>query len=98
MPFDAVFKYLNDTPFTILWNQLPFQEIRALLKYWNWAERDLKLTRLSAIITPYLAKFIKYYKSNAAYLYEIFITFFDFIYQGPLLWLAHSIQGQSNES
>ena len=33
-----------------------------------WAERDIKLTRLSAIISPYWAKFLKYNKSNTAFL------------------------------
>ena len=39
------------------------------------AERDLKLTRLSAIISPYLAKFMKHDKSNKASLCEIVIIF-----------------------
>ena len=38
-------------------------------------ERNSKLTRLSAVISPYLAKFIKYNKSNAAFLREIVNTF-----------------------
>ena len=38
-------------------------------------ECNSKLTRLSAVISPYLGKFIKYNKSNAAFLREIFNTF-----------------------
>ena len=38
-------------------------------------ERDLKLTRLSAIISPYLAKFMKHNKSNTVFLREIVIIF-----------------------
>ena len=40
-------------------------------------ERDLKLTGLSAIISPYQAKFIRHNKSNTAFLHEIVITFFS---------------------
>ena len=36
-------------------------------------ERDLKLTRLSALISSYLAKFMKHNKSNGAFLHEIVI-------------------------
>ena len=32
-------------------------------------------TRLSALISPYLAKFMKHNKSNTAFLHEIVITF-----------------------
>ena len=39
------------------------------------AERDLKLTRLSAHISPYLAKFMKHNKSNTAFLHEIMLLF-----------------------
>ena len=39
------------------------------------AERDLKLTRLSAIISPYLAKFMKHNKSDTTFLHEIVIIF-----------------------
>ena len=39
------------------------------------AEQDLKLTRLSAIISPSLAKFMKRNKFNTAFLHEIVITF-----------------------
>ena len=38
-------------------------------------EPDLKLTRLSAVISPYLAKFMKHNKSNTAFLREIVIIF-----------------------
>ena len=38
-----------------------------------WAERDLKLTRLSAIISPYLAKFMNHNKSNTTFVHEIVI-------------------------
>ena len=40
-----------------------------------YTERDLKLTTLSALISPYLAKFMKHNKSNAAFLREIVIIF-----------------------
>ena len=39
------------------------------------AERDLKLTTLSALICPYLAKFMKHNKSNTAFLHEIVFIF-----------------------
>ena len=42
------------------------------------AARDLKLTRLWAIISPYLTKFIKYNKLNTAFLHEIVIIFSPF--------------------
>ena len=38
-----------------------------------WGELDLKLNRLSAISSPYLAKFTKHNKSNTASLHEIVI-------------------------
>ena len=41
-----------------------------------WAERDLKLTRLSALVFSYLAKFMKYNKSNITFLHETVIIFF----------------------
>ena len=37
------------------------------------AERDLKLTRLSALISPYLTKLMKHNKSNTTFLREIVI-------------------------
>ena len=37
------------------------------------AERDLKLIRSSAIISPYLAELIRHNKSNAAFLHDIVI-------------------------
>ena len=40
-----------------------------------YTERDLKLTILSALISPYLAKFMKHNKSNAAIWSEIVINF-----------------------
>ena len=40
-----------------------------------YVERDWKLTRLSAIISPNLAKFVKLYKSNTAFLHEMVIAF-----------------------
>ena len=39
------------------------------------AKRDLKLTRLSAIITPYLVKFMKHNKSNTTFLRQVVIIF-----------------------
>ena len=54
-------------------------------------ELDLNLTRLSAIISTYLTKFMKHSKSNTAFSHEIVIIFLQFIYQRPLMWLAHSI-------
>ena len=47
-----------------------------------WAERDLKLTRLSALVFPYLAKFMKHNKSNTTFLHEtvIYLFFFAQIY------------------
>ena len=41
-------------------------------------ERDLTLTRLSGIISPYLAKLIKHNKSNTALLHDIVTTFSPF--------------------
>ena len=38
-------------------------------------ERDLKIARLSAIISPYLAKLIKHNKSNTSFLHDIAIFF-----------------------
>ena len=43
-------------------------------------KRDLKLTRLSGIISPYLAKLIKYNKLNTALLHEIVTTFSPFYF------------------
>ena len=40
-----------------------------------YAERDLKLTRFSSLISPYLSKFMKHNKSNTAFLREIVIIF-----------------------
>ena len=42
------------------------------------AERDLKLTRLSGIISPDLGKLIKYNKLNTALLHAIVTTFSPF--------------------
>ena len=39
------------------------------------AERDLKLTRLSALTCPHLVKFLKHSKSGTAFLREIVIIF-----------------------
>ena len=41
-------------------------------------ERDLKLTRLLGIISPYLAKLVKYKKFNIALLHEIVTNFSPF--------------------
>ena len=38
-------------------------------------ERDLILTRLSVIISPHIAKFVKYNKSSTAILHGIIIIF-----------------------
>ena len=38
-------------------------------------ERDLKLTRLSVLISPYLAKFMTHNKSNTGFLHEAAIIF-----------------------
>ena len=40
-----------------------------------YAKRDLKLTRLSGIISLYLAKFMKHNKLNTTFLHEIVIIF-----------------------
>ena len=40
-----------------------------------YAERDLKLTRLSALTSPYLVKFMKHNKSNTTLLHEMVIIF-----------------------
>ena len=62
------------------------------------AERDLKLTRLLAIISSYLAKFMKHNKSKTAFLHEIVIFFLQSIYQLWLMWLAHSnLIGQNSD-
>ena len=55
------------------------------------AERDLKLTRLSVLISPYLAKFVKHNKSNTAFLREI-VTIFSPIY---LLEVTYVISSKS---
>ena len=44
------------------------------------AERDLKLTRLSSIISPYFNKLINYNKLNTALLHEILTTFSPFYF------------------
>ena len=63
-----------------------------------YAERDLKLTRLLAIISPYVAKFMKHNKSKTAFLHEIVIFFLQSIYQLWLMWLAHSnLIGQNSD-
>ena len=36
-------------------------------------ERDLKMTRLSALSSPYLAKFVTHNKSNTSFLRELVI-------------------------
>ena len=38
-------------------------------------ERDLKMTRLSALSSPYLAKFAKHNKWNTSFLRELVIIF-----------------------
>ena len=43
-------------------------------------ERDLNLTRLLDIISPYLAKLIKYSKLNTALLHEIVTNFSSFYF------------------
>ena len=53
------------------------------------AERDLKLSRLLAIISPYLAELIKH--NWIQNLYEIVVIFLHFVPQGPLMWLDRSI-------
>ena len=42
------------------------------------AERDLKLTRLSAIISPCLTKLLKHIKWNIAFWHEIVVIFSPF--------------------
>ena len=54
------------------------------------AERDLKLTWLSALISHYLAKFKKHNKSNTAFLHEIVITFLQIYLSAALMWLAEA--------
>ena len=49
-------------------------------------ERDLKLTRLSAFISRYLANFMKYDKSNTAFLREI-VNIFSPIYLSEVTYL-----------
>ena len=39
------------------------------------AERDLKLTRLSVLLSPHSAQFMKHNKTNTAFLHEIVIIF-----------------------
>ena len=48
-------------------------------------ESDLKLTKLSAIISPYLIKFMKHNKSNTVFFHEVVIFFLQFIDQQPLM-------------
>ena len=58
------------------------------------AERDWKLVRLSAIISPYLAKFMKHDKSNTVFVHEI-VNFFSPIYLSEVIYvLVHSIYFQ----
>ena len=54
-------------------NQMVFVLYSGAIKL--YAKRDLKLTKLSAIISPYLVKFMKHSKSNTAFLHEIVIIF-----------------------
>ena len=55
-------------------NQLVFVFYSGTIQF--QAERDLKMSRLSALSSTYLAKFMKHNKSNMAYLHEIIIIFF----------------------
>ena len=52
-------------------------------------ERDLNLTRLSALISPYLANFMKHNKSNTTFLHEIVIIFSS-IYFSDATYLIQS--------
>ena len=54
-------------------NQLVFVFYSGTIQF--QAERDLKMSRLSALSSTYLAKFMKHNKSNMAYLHEIIIIF-----------------------
>ena len=47
-------------------------------------ERSLKLTRLSALISPYLSKFMKHNKSNTGFLHEIVIIFIPIYLSGAI--------------
>ena len=40
-----------------------------------WMERDLKLSRLSIVVSLYLPKFMKHNKSNATFVHEVIIIF-----------------------
>ena len=53
------------------------------------AERDLKLARLSAIISPYLFKFMKHHKSNTALVHKIVSTFSP-IYSSRVTYVINS--------
>ena len=57
-------------------NQMVFVLYRGTIPF--KAESYLKLTKLSAIISLYLAKFIKHYKSNTTFLYNTVIIFSPF--------------------
>ena len=54
-------------------NQMAFVLYSGTIQF--QVERDLKLTRSSAVISPCLAKFMNHNKSNTAYLHEIVIIF-----------------------
>ena len=61
-----------------------------VLELYSWtiqfyAERDLKLTSLSAIISPYLPRTMHNNKLNTAFLREILLIFLQFTYQRPLM-------------
>ena len=54
-----------------------------------FAERDLKVTRLSALISPYLAKLMKHNKLNATFLHEI-VNMFSIIYVSEVTFVISS--------
>ena len=54
-------------------NQIVFVLYSGTIRFQS--ERDLKLNIFSALISTYLAKFMKHNKSNTAFLHEIVIIF-----------------------
>ena len=54
-----------------------------------WTERHLKLTRLSVLLSMYLAKFMKHSKLSTAFLHEIVIIFSP-IYLSEAIYMISS--------
>ena len=63
-------------------------------------ERDLNLTRLPAVVSPYLAKFIRHNKSNTVFLHawwDRYYFFFILFIKEPLSDLLIQLYVQPND-